>query len=77
MIVQRDTTGVTVRTHTEAPFAVRLGPTRITFEIPGPFRFRDLRKPHDEFTLNELRDLLDEATIFFSNSCGPMAPFRT
>lgn len=61
MIVLTDTTGITVKRRIQDRNHVRIGVTETALWYDGTRRsVRDNHKPHCEFTLNELQDLLNE-----------------
>ena len=66
MIILRDTTGITVKRAIQYQNHVRLDVLESCYWIDGVRRnVRKLHKPHGEFTVDELNDMLhDMETIF-------------
>jgi len=61
MIVIQDTTGITIKKTIDDANHVRIGVTQTVLWVDGVRRnVRDNHKPHCEFTVNELNDLLCE-----------------
>ena len=61
MIVITDTTGITVKSTIDDTDHVRIGTTQTACWVDGTRRnIREIGKPHCEFTINELMDLLVE-----------------
>lgn len=63
MIVLRDTTGFTIKRTIDSLSHIRVGVLQIRFfskDSDRTVRARKIGKPHNEFTLNEIQDLLEE-----------------
>jgi hypothetical protein len=59
-LVQRDSTGITVKRCVQDYLHVRIGIFTVSFWGTYCIYNEPIKKPHDEFTLNELRNLLEK-----------------
>jgi hypothetical protein len=60
-IIMRDTTGITIKRTIQSENHVRIGVFDIVLWVDGVRRnVRKIGKPHNEFTINECSDLLEE-----------------